>query len=171
VNGDAWINAQKGDYPAAIRAQSKAHAAEVVAATLHNHILLSGMPRTWVDEQNVAHPNAFEAWVLAVGIRRRGFHTEIADAIAVASNKRLRDIPKFHLSFCGKNDIIYLDVCPLCGTENVRLQRVDPAQFRPRLPLIGKLKACDHRLPVRDELWQAILNASLLIREKQIFIE
>lgn len=128
------------------------------------------MTRTWVVTQLPTYTHAFDDWTHAVNMRTKNFATEIAHCVAMACKKQLRDVGRPTLSFCGKGNIIYLSRCPLCHEERVRLQRVEPSQFHPgsRFSRLLTIQICDHRLPLDDKLWQAILNASELICEGYI---
>lgn len=170
MSGAAHEHFQNGNIPEALRAHAQANHERVILANLSNPLTLSTMTRAWVEAQLPTYPHALEDWRSAVNMRVKNFPTEIAHCVAGACKKPTRDVERPGLSFCGKDDIVYLSHCPMCGEAGVQLKRIDPVHFQPgnRFSRLLSMQVCDHDLPLDDKLWQAIRNASELIREGYI---
>ncbi len=168
--GVAHEHFQNGNIPAALKAHAEMGQERTVLATLSNPLTLSTKQRAWVEAQLQTYPHALDDWRRAVSVRVRNFPTEISHSIAVACKKQLRDVERPALSFCGKDDVIFLSRCPICYETGVQLKRIEPSQFHPgnRFSRLLSMQVCDHQLPLDEKLWQAILNASELIREGYI---
>ncbi len=170
MTGQAFVHMQQGRVPDALRAHAEEFAERATFATLGNPIDLASQTQAWVTKAKELYPTAHADWVRAVQQRMRVFSMEIAHSVATACHRPTQQTHHPVLKYSGQADIIYVDRCPLCNAENVRINRADPATFRPpRLfSRILAARVCDHHLPISTGLWQAMLNASTLIREGDI---
>lgn len=167
MTGVAREHFRKGDIAAALRAHAKAHQEHVISESLNDPLILSGMTRAWVEACLPLYPRALDDWESAVSMRIKNFSVEISHSIALACKKHSRDVARPRLVYSGKDGVVYIDHCPLCGAENVKLQNADSKNFHPPRWYSGLSPnyACNHRLPLDPLLWQAILNANILISE------
>ncbi len=170
MTGIAREHLQNGNMPEALTAHANGHAQHQMFITLGNPVLLAGQTPTWVAKAQLTFATAEADWIRAVQIRAKNFSAEIAHSVAAACKRPTRDVHRPVISYCGKDDFVYLDRCPMCGSENVRLLRKDPADFRPPniISRILSVRVCDHHLPLEISLWQAIVNANTLLGESRI---
>lgn len=170
MSGEALRLLRNRNAAGALRLHAEAYQERQLFTTLGNPVLLASQTPEWVDTAQTIYPAAHTDWIRAVQSRAKNFPAEIVHAVATACKRDDRKIQRPTLCYCGKADIVFLNLCPLCSNEQVRLLRVDPATFTAPLLIsrILQLRSCNHRLPLDGSLWQAIVNANALASKQLI---
>lgn len=156
-----------GKIPDSLRARSEQYDLAQIKVIVGDPRLLVEQTREWVDANASIHPDLVRLWAHHVQQFSKTASTILQRHLA--NTRGFSRNTSISLKFTGRG-VIYLAYCPLCEAKCVKLEVIQPEDFKP-LSLFGRLvnkRPCDHRLPISTGFWQFLLNVDNLSSQSEL---